>query len=81
MSTSRQAFSQVKDILKKLDQSIDAARAKRVSAEPTPASRPAQPVRPAEASPSHGASPHQARPNGYQPPPSGSNGSFGRRVG
>lgn len=34
MSTSRQAFSQVKDILKKLDQSIDAARQKRVSAEP-----------------------------------------------
>ena len=37
MSTSRQTFSQVKDILKRLDRSIDAARAKRLGDEPTSA--------------------------------------------
>ncbi len=34
MSTSRQTFSQVKDILKKLDRSIDDARAKRLGDAP-----------------------------------------------
>lgn len=67
MNTSRQSFSQVKDILKKLDQSIDAARAKRVSGEPARRSDapPAVPV----------------RPSGFQPGAPGNTGSFGRQVG
>lgn len=69
MSTSRQAFSQVKDILKKLDQSIDAARQKRVASDPQ---RPNGAARPGE----NGA-PRPGPTNG-QP---GNSGTLTRRVG
>lgn len=61
MSTSKHAFEQVKSILGKLDRSIDAARARRLSGarhaaptQPNPGAAQPQPAAPAE--------PQQARP-------------------
>ena len=88
MSTSRQTFTQVKDILKKLDQSIDAARAKRLQGAPGETN-----VR-AAGSPAtgegHGVIPEGSRPEAAPPvnratprqgPPSGPASPFQRRVG
>lgn len=87
MNTPRQSFSQVKDILKKLDQSIDAAREKRMRNE-----GPSQPARPgpdrATAGPSRDAgekpvgAPDQPQ-RAQATPSSGTNpnNAFSRRVG
>ena len=73
MNTSRQSFSQVKDILKKLDQSIDAARAKRVSGDAPRRTDAPGGVQPAA---------QPARPNGFQNGAGpGNNGSYGRPLG
>lgn len=45
MSTSKQTFSQVKDILRKLDRSIEDAKARRLNVGPgSSAGRPVQPL-------------------------------------
>ncbi len=58
MPTSPESFSQVKNILRKLDESIDAARGRRLEgarpqrmAAPVPAPQPIQPLNPNRARP------------------------------
>ncbi len=82
MSTSRQSFSQVKDILKKLDQGIEAARAKRTRDQP-PASVPGQGTGAAQPPRHDQARPGVARPSGLGAGQGGTGpgNPFQRRVG
>ena len=82
MSTSRQAFTQVKDILKKLDASIDAARSKRLQKEDPPSEGHAGSDRPG--GPDSGAQNNAGQPVRATPlhtRPGEDSDAFHRRVG
>ncbi|TVQ30613.1 MAG: hypothetical protein EA376_12195 [Phycisphaeraceae bacterium] len=90
MSTSKNTFTQVRDILKKIDQSIDTARAKRIQDEKGAGESDAQRRSPEEQRRHEGEGAHTrddaaARPGRAMPKSTGGNGSsenpFQRRVG
>lgn len=77
MATSPEAFDQVRNILRKLDQSIDAARRRRLDVVPQPARSAggvAPAPRPVESHPGR-ARPMMPRPDRPLGGPSGGNGS------
>lgn len=86
MATSPEAFQKVKEILQKLDRSIDSARDRRLSGSPTPVAAPAPSVAPVgnESIPPQAApGPLRARPmrtpdNGHWNSATGTTGHPGR---
>jgi len=91
MSTSKNTFTQVRDILKKIDQSIDSARAKRIRDEKGGADegdasrRPVDEQRRQESQDAHSRDEASPRPGRAMPKSTNGNGSsenpFQRRVG